>query len=81
MEKIKETIVEILQKYTFNKSVWDNFSGQTKLMADLKINSARIVDIILDVEEKYNITIEDNLLEKLITIDDVVKMIEEKIKE
>ena len=80
MEEIRNSIVEILKKYTLVPSVWDDYSGSTRIIADLKINSARIVDVILDLEEKYNISIEDEILEKLITIDDVVKMVEEKTK-
>jgi len=79
MEEIKNSVVEILKKYTFKQSVWDNCTGSSKIIADLKINSARIVDIILDVENKYNINIEDELFEKIVTIDDVVKMIFAKI--
>ena len=51
MEKIENEIVEILQKYTFNKDVWKDFNVNSKITSDLKINSARIVDIILDIEE------------------------------
>jgi len=80
MEEIRNSVVEILKKYTFDPNVWDNFSGGKKIIQELKINSARIVDIILDIEEKYAIAIEDEVLEQIGTIDDIVRIIQEKTK-
>ncbi|MGI6320405.1 MAG: phosphopantetheine-binding protein [Bacteroidales bacterium] len=80
MEKIENEIVEILQKYTFNKDVWKDFNVNSKITSDLKINSARIVDIILDIEEKYEIEIEDKLLDKIKTIGDMKNVINNKLQ-
>ena len=67
-----DEIKKIIEKYAFNKELVRNANLESKIISDLKINSARIVDIILDIEEKYDIMIEDSYLEKLITINDVV---------
>ncbi|MEI6346652.1 MAG: acyl carrier protein [Bacteroidota bacterium] len=80
MDENKNKVIEILKKYTFNESVWDNYTENSKIIVDLKINSARIVDIILDVEDEYGIVIDDYLLEKLITIKDILDIIEQKRK-
>jgi len=80
METIREKVIHILKKYTLNPSVWDNYSAQSRILADLKINSARIVDIILDAEKEFDITIEDELFEKLVTVDDVIVLISQKTK-
>ena len=77
-EKIFNDVNTIIEKYAFNKSLVKQASPSSRIIADLKINSARIVDIILDIEEMYNITIEDSQLEKVITISDIVAIIEEK---
>jgi acyl carrier protein len=73
-------IKEIIEKYAFDKGLIKNATEQSKIVADLKINSARIVDIILDIEEVFNITIEDNLLEKMITIGDATLIVQMKLK-
>jgi len=78
MDEIRNNIEDILKKYTFKNTDWDGITGSSRLIEDLKINSARIVDIILDTEEQFGITIEDELLEKLVTIDDIVSMIQAK---
>lgn len=80
MEKVKKEIIEILKKYTFNQEVWNNFSENSNISTDLKINSARIVDIIIDIEEKYEIEIEDKLLDEIKTISDISNIIKSKIQ-
>lgn len=76
MEETKNTVVGILKKYTFNKDVWNNYSDQSDLVKDLKINSARIVDIILDIEEQFNIEVKNDVIEKVFTIGDLVREID-----
>jgi acyl carrier protein len=80
MENIKEQVKNILKKYTFNDEVWIGFNDNTSIIKDLKINSARIVDIILDVEEIYNISISDEELESLNCFIDIVLLISNKTK-
>ncbi len=74
-----EKILKIIEKYSFNKDLVKNAKPESKIIADLNINSTRIVDIILDVEEEFNIEVEDTMLEKLITVGDLQKYVESKI--
>ena len=80
MNNLKKEIIDILSNYAFDKKVLINANENSKIHKDLKINSARIVDIVLDVEEKYDIEIEDKELEKIITIADVINIIRKKSK-
>lgn len=80
MENIRNEVIEILKKYTFNNEVWAGFNAKSSIINDLKINSARIVDIILDIEEKYSIEIKDEELENLTCFEDIIILINEKIK-
>lgn len=79
MENIKTNLINILKKYTLSKDVWKNFNENSSIISDLKINSARIVDIVIDLEEKYDIEITDEELEKLTCFKDIVKLIDSKI--
>ncbi|MDD2635618.1 MAG: phosphopantetheine-binding protein [Bacteroidales bacterium] len=74
-------ILRIIEKYAYNKELVRNANLKSKIIADLKINSTRIVDIILDIEDEYNITIEDESLEKLVTIEDVLNIISQNKKQ
>lgn len=78
MITIEEKIIEILKKYTSNPTVWEHFSLQHNLTRDLKINSARIVDIILDIEEAYNINITNREIERISNVQEVIQLIKEK---
>lgn len=77
--EITSKIKEIIEKYAFDKILIKNATEKSRIIADLNINSARIVDIILDIEEVFNITIEDNNLDKIITIGDLVKIVQKKL--
>ncbi|HNY44156.1 MAG TPA: phosphopantetheine-binding protein [Bacteroidales bacterium] len=79
MENIKTDLINILKKYTLAKDVWNDFNDNSSIISDLKINSARIVDIVIDLEEKYDIEITDEELEKLTCFKDIVKLIDSKI--
>ena len=48
-------------------------------IADLNIDSIDFIDIIIDIEEKYNIQIEDEKLTSIKSINDLIKAIEEKL--
>ena len=78
MEIIEKKVIEILKKYTPNDSVWEHFMLQNNLTRDLKINSARIVDIILDIEEEYKIEISNTEIEKVTNVQEVVQLISTK---
>ncbi|MFO7790234.1 MAG: phosphopantetheine-binding protein [Bacteroidales bacterium] len=78
MKNTEKVIVNILKKYSFEKKVWDNYTPDLKIIKDLKINSARIVDIVLDVEEAFDIEIDDDELENIITIRNLINIVEKK---
>ena len=78
-EEIRSQVVEILNKYIFDKSLWDKAPENPKIISDLKVNSARVVDIVLDIEEKYGIEIDDASIEKIITVEDAVSIITGKL--
>jgi acyl carrier protein len=72
---IMDKLLKIIEKYSYNKELIKNATPESRIIADLSINSTRIVDIILDIEEEYNIEIEDSALAKMITIEDVINII------
>jgi acyl carrier protein len=55
--EIMEELKKVLKPYTEDKNLLSGLNEQTNLITDLKINSANLVDIIIDAESKYNIEI------------------------
>ena len=49
---------------------------ETRLVEDLKADSANIMVMIMDLEDHFGITVEDDQIMKLQTVGDVVRYIE-----
>ena len=49
------------------------------LINDLNINSSHLVDIVLDVEDLYDIRLEDTDMQEMQTISDALRIIETKV--
>jgi len=77
---ILEELKKVLYPYTENKELLLHITDDTNLVKDLKINSANLVDIIIDAEAKYNIEIDFDSAEKIITVGNCIDAIAEKIK-
>jgi acyl carrier protein len=50
------------------------------LMMDLGINSAHLVDIVLDVEDAFDITLDEKDMEAMQTVEAAVDIVNEKLK-
>jgi acyl carrier protein len=77
--KIREEFVNILRAYVKDPELLDKVSDSTHILNDLKVNSARLVDIIIKCEDVYGISIDDDDADKIRTIGDAVSVIKEKI--
>jgi acyl carrier protein len=76
---ILEELKKVLYPYTEDKELLEKIDEHTGLVKDLKINSANLVDIIIDAEAKYNIEIDFDSAEKILTVGDCINAIAQKI--
>jgi acyl carrier protein len=53
---------------------------ESRLMEDLKADSANIMVMIMDMEDQFGITVEDDQIMKLKTVGDVVNYIQSATK-
>ncbi|MGB1243258.1 MAG: acyl carrier protein [Chitinophagales bacterium] len=74
-EQITEKLQTIIAVYVEDKSALENINGETNLLNDLDINSANLVDIIIDVEDAFDIEIDDDSAEKMMTVKDAVEVV------
>jgi acyl carrier protein len=79
--EIKDALVEIIKPYLPEDITIDQMTEESELINDLKINSAHVVDIVLDIEDKFDIMIEDDIIAEMNKIGEAIKIIDEKIKE
>jgi acyl carrier protein len=77
--EILEELKKVLAPYTENKEMLAGINEETDLINDLKINSANLVDIIIDAEAKYNIEIDMDSSEKMVDVKSCIDVIAEKM--
>ncbi|RME94327.1 MAG: acyl carrier protein [Bacteroidetes bacterium] len=73
-----ETLRRIIKPYVQDEEAFANLTEETDFIRDLKINSAHLVDIILDVEDEFDIEIEDDAMENMLTVKAALAVIAEK---
>ncbi|MDB5387220.1 MAG: Acyl carrier protein [Planctomycetaceae bacterium] len=56
----------------------EEVNSQSRFVEDLKADSLDIVELIMDLEEEFEISIPDEDYEKIKTVGDAVKYIEER---
>ncbi len=79
-EAIQEKLRTIMEPYVQDHEAFNNINPDTDLLRDLKVNSANLVDIIIDVETEFDIEIDDEQAEKMLTVKDAIDVITEQIK-
>ena len=69
-----ESVKEMLAKQL--KADASTITRDTRLVEDLKADSANVMVMIMDVEDAFGITVEDDQIMKMKTVGDVVDYIE-----
>lgn len=80
-EETIQKLKEIVKPFVNNQMAFENLTENTDFIKDLQINSANLVDIILDTEEAFNIDIDNESMEKMLTIKAALEIIETKLSE
>nr|WP_321221396.1 phosphopantetheine-binding protein [uncultured Psychroserpens sp.] len=69
----------IVQPYIQDEEAFNKLSEETDFINDLKINSANLVDVILDVEDEFDIRIENDDMEKMTSVKAAMDIVNEKL--
>ena len=72
---------EIVKPYAKNQEALAQISLSTDFINDLKINSANLVDVVLDVEEKYDIVIQNEEMERMLNVQAEMDIVNAKLQE
>ncbi|AZI25625.1 MAG: phosphopantetheine-binding protein [Pedobacter agri] len=78
-EAIISALKMIIKPYSEETTVLETLSENTDFIKDLKINSANLVDIVLDVEEKFGIEIDNDSMAKMLTVQATIDVIQSKL--
>ncbi len=71
----------IVQPYIQDEAAFANLTEDTDFINDLKINSANLVDVVLDVEDEFDIRIENEDMERMLSVKAAMEIITEKLKD
>ncbi len=80
-EELIPRLKEIIKPYVRNPEAFDNLTEQTDFLNDLKINSANLVDVVLDIETAFDIIIDNESMEKMLNVKAALDIITQKLGE
>lgn len=72
---------QIIKPYMNAEISADAILESSDFITDLKINSANLVDVILDVEDHFGIIIDQQSMERMIDVQSTLQIIETKLSE
>ncbi len=80
-EKLITSLQKIVKPYIQDQIAFENLNEETDFINDLKINSANLIDIILDLEDEFDIEIDDESMENMLSVKSAIDIIENKLAE
>ena len=78
-EEAIQKLKEIVKPYVKEANLLESINEDTDFINDLNINSANLVDVVLDVEEVFDIEIDADSMEKMRDVKSALGVIEEKL--
>lgn len=78
-EEITEKLKKIMSTYLDEGIDLENITAETDLINDLKINSMHLVDIVLDLEDEFDIEISDDDAEQMLTVGKSIEVIQAQL--
>ncbi|WP_163407218.1 acyl carrier protein [Flavobacterium ajazii] len=78
-KELTQKLKNIIKPYAADKDAYENLTEETDFIKDLKINSANLVDIVLDIEEQFDVVIENTDMERMLDVKTAVEIIETKL--
>lgn len=76
---VMQKVVTILTPYAKNGEALAQVALTTHILEDLKVNSARLVDVVLAFEDEFGIEIADDDVDQVNTVGDAVRLISAKL--
>ena len=78
-EELISKLKTIVNPYIQDEVAFTNLTEDTDFVKDLKINSANLVDVILDIEDEFDIEIYNVSMEKMLSVKAAIDIIKDKL--
>lgn len=80
-KEIYSRLEPIIQTYLPEDVPTASISRDSDLTRELNINSAHLVDIVLDIEDVFDIEFKNNDMENLRNVNDAISLIKQKVSQ
>ncbi|MCM4156813.1 phosphopantetheine-binding protein [Gramella sp. AN32] len=77
-QDIISRLKHIVKPYVQREIGMQDFNKQTDFLKDLEINSANLVDVVLDVEDEFGIEVDNDSMQGMLRVGDAVNIINNK---
>lgn len=79
-ENTFERVIELITPFAKDKEALKGAKRETSFLKDLQVSSSRLVDIVLAIEDTFNIEVKDDEADQIKTVGSAVELIEMKRK-
>lgn len=76
---VENKLFDIVKVYLPQDVDHDAIEPESHLLNDLNINSAHLVDIALDVEDEFDITLDESDMENMQRVQDAIDIVQRKL--
>lgn len=74
-----QTLRKLIEHYLPEEVSPADLKPESHLVGELNINSSHLVDLVLDVEDHFDIRLEDVEMQRMQTVGDALEIIQEKL--
>ena len=74
-QQVFDKVVTILKPFVKSPDALSSVAMETSILKDLKVNSARLVDVVLEIEDAFGIEVSDEDADNVRTVGDAVHLI------
>ncbi len=74
-QEVMTQVIAILKPFVKSPEALAAVTMETSILKDLKVNSARLVDIVLEIEDTFGIAVKDDDADRVKTVGDAVTLI------
>ncbi len=77
--EVMERVIKLLTPWAKNPDALATVRMETHILDDLKVNSARLVDVVIAIEDDFDIEVADEDVDTVNTVGDAVNLVLSKI--
>lgn len=78
---MQESLLKIVKLYLPEDVSIEDVQLKSNFIQDLNINSAHLVDIVLDVEDEFGVVLENEDMDGMQTVEDALSIITKKLED